>query len=95
MINLRKVFDTMCHKNLLIKLDHYGIWRVPNKLLASYLKNRKQFASINEIKSNIINVKIGIPQGLILGPLLYIIYVNDIQCFKLYTSTLRMIHVLL
>ena len=47
MINLRKAFDTVCHKKTLKKLDHYEIWNVLNELLASYLKNKKQFVLIN------------------------------------------------
>ena len=57
-------------KKLLIKLEHYGIRGIANEFIVSYLKNRKQFLSINEIKSDILNVKIGVPQGFILGPLL-------------------------
>ena len=98
MIDLRKAFDTVCHKKLLIKLEHYGIRGIANELIASYLKNRKQFVSINGIKSNMLNVKIGVPQGSILGPLLYVIYVNDItnalNCMpRLYTDdTCLVIH---
>ena len=65
-------------KKLLIKFEHYGIRGIANELIASYLKNREQFVSINGIKSDVLNVKIGFPQGSILGPLLYVIYVNDI-----------------
>ena len=43
MIDLRKAFETVCHKKLLIKLEHYGIRGIANELIASYLKNRKQF----------------------------------------------------
>ena len=57
-------------KKLLIKLEHYGIRGIANELIVSYLKNRKQFLSINGIKSDILNVKIGVPQGFIFGPLL-------------------------
>ena len=63
---------------MLIKLDHYGIRSVVNYLIASYLLNRKQFVFIDRIRSDMACIKIGGPLGSILGPLLYIIYVNDI-----------------
>ena len=78
-----------CHKKLFIKLDHFGIRGVPKKLLASNLKNRKKFVSINGIKSTILNAKIGIPQGSILGPLLYVIYVNEIPNALIYIPRLN------
>ena len=56
----------------------YRIRGVANELIARYLKNRKQFVLMNGMKTNISNVKIGIPQDLILGPQLYVINVNDI-----------------
>ena len=77
-IDLRKAFDTVCHKKLLTKLDHYGIQGIANELIAIYLKNREQFVSIDGIKADMLKVKIGVPQGSILGPLLYVFDVNDI-----------------
>ena len=63
---------------LLKKLAHYGVRGVANKWLASYLSNRKQYVSIDECNSDLLNVLCGVPQGSILGPKLFILYVNDI-----------------
>ena len=65
------------HHILLKKLECYDVRGISNKLFASYLTNRKQFVSINGYKSNLADVKYGAPQGSILEPLLFIIYIND------------------
>ena len=78
-IDLSKAFDTVDHKILLSKLKKYGI--VGEELLwfDSYLKNRKQFVKVDESESNILDISCGVPQGSILGPLLFLIYVNDMH----------------
>ena len=75
-LDLSKAFDTFNHSILLDKLKH-GIKDGSLNLLISYLSDRQQFVRINDIKSSLLPVKTGVPQGSILGPLLFIIYVND------------------
>ncbi len=77
-LDLSKAFDTLDHKMLLEKLKHYGITGVAYKLMESYIINRKQYVEIDGTKSELLNITTGVPQGSILGPLLFIIYINDI-----------------
>ena len=74
-----KTFDFIKTDTLLNKLNYYGIRGVANKWFASYLVNRKQYVQIGKTKSDIEFMNCGVPQGSILGPLLYLIYVNDIS----------------
>ena len=78
--DLSKAFDVINHKILLKKLNFYGIRGTAGKWLESYLTNRKQFVEIKDAKSKTLGIECGVPQGSILGPLLYLLYVNDI-CF--------------
>ena len=77
-IDLKKAFDTVDHQILIKKLHHYGIRGKCNEWLQSFLTKRKQFASINGFNSEPMEIKCGVPQGSTLGPLLFLIYANDL-----------------
>jgi hypothetical protein len=77
--DLSKAFDVISHKILLRKLEFYGIRGIAKKWLSNYLSDRTQYVEIDNHKSNMCKIECGVPQGSILGPLLYLIYVNDIS----------------
>ena len=77
LMDFRKAFDTVSHKILLKKLFHDGIRGRAHSSIESYLTECKQYVSISNCASSTNPIKIGVPQGSILGPLLYLVYVNN------------------
>ena len=78
-IDLSKAFDTLDHEVLLKKLSIYGIRGIANKLIKNYLQDRQQYVVYNNSESNCKTITCGVPQGSILGPLLFLLYINDIS----------------
>ena len=88
-VDLQKAFDTVDHEILLYKLNHYGIRGTENAWFKSYLSNRKQFVTINGVSSEENIIQHGVPQGSVLGPLLFLLYINDLHNAIKHCSTIH------
>ena len=88
-LDLAKALDICNHKILLFKLDQYGIRGVANGVIRSYLTNHKQFVSGNGYSSSLLDINIGVPQGSVLDPILFLIYINDLSNCSNFKTTLH------
>ena len=78
-LDFSKAFDTINHKILFKNFEFYGIRGIANQWFSSYLSNRLQIVTVNGITSNSVNISCGVLQASVLGPILFLLYINDVH----------------
>ena len=85
---LEKAFDTVSHEILFEELDHYGIRGISYDWFRSYLSDRSEFVSIHGFNSDYKTIKYSVPQGSVLGPLIFLIFINNLNTAIKHSETL-------